>query len=336
VCINGKCKCQPDCTGKICGSNGCEELYRTYVSPDVCKPNCSGKLCTDSDGCGNTCSSICSEGEFCTDSGVCCKIGDCSKPGCKCPFDQVCYNGKCCMPNNPECVNSLCGQYCGTCGCGIPDCTCGDKYTCTNNKCVCKTNPICGDCGIDGCGNICGTCNSDETCVNNHCVEKPIDFCKLYSDPFQSEVVRNFSRNHGRFEGSGLCEPVTSSLGCKECLIKNPVYDQSLIPIGGRITCKHCCGPMGCVDLQNVDLSIAGLSLDDHGYIISNTTGAEEPGYCISKYDCSRINIDPRIDNDGECRSCPGIMGNSLGLCCNTDCNEGGFRFPCPTLFNRA
>jgi hypothetical protein len=91
---------------------------------------------------------------------------------------------------------------------------------------------------------------------------------------------------------------------------------------------------MGCSELQNVDLAsdITGLSLDDHGYILEHTTDAENPGYCKSEHDCSRIKIDPKIDKDGKCRGCQFIYGNKLGICCNANCNAYGLSFPCPIL----
>ena len=66
--------CEPDCTGKNCGDNGCGGLCGTcfgnYSCEEgtctPCQPQCEGKTCGD-DGCGASCGE-CAEGEVCTAS----------------------------------------------------------------------------------------------------------------------------------------------------------------------------------------------------------------------------------------------------------------------------
>jgi len=74
--------CTPDCTGKECGSDGCEGTCGTCLSTETCSasqicvpvetsctPACSGKEC-GSDGCGGSCGT-CSSTETCNSSHIC-------------------------------------------------------------------------------------------------------------------------------------------------------------------------------------------------------------------------------------------------------------------------
>jgi len=70
VCYDGQC-CQPTCTNKDCGPDGCGgecglcavNALCTIDSKCVCIPDCKDKECGD-DGCGGTCGE-CSDGEEC-------------------------------------------------------------------------------------------------------------------------------------------------------------------------------------------------------------------------------------------------------------------------------
>jgi len=82
------CPCQPDCTGKSCGDDGCGDSCGACPGAQdtcvdgacVCQPACGGKACGD-DGCGDSCGA-CDEGYLC-DAGQCVK--DCTpKPVTPC------------------------------------------------------------------------------------------------------------------------------------------------------------------------------------------------------------------------------------------------------------
>ncbi|MBO4351343.1 MAG: M23 family metallopeptidase [Proteobacteria bacterium] len=73
--------CNPNCSGKACGDDGCGGLCGTCSGQSVCennqcvcKPNCSGKACGD-DGCGGLCGS-------CTGQNVCEGNQCVCKPAC--------------------------------------------------------------------------------------------------------------------------------------------------------------------------------------------------------------------------------------------------------------
>jgi Cys-rich repeat protein len=151
----GQC-CTPQCSGKVCGPDGCGHTCGSCLSNEICQngqcvcvPACAGKECGD-DGCGGTCAT--------------------------CPGGQVCYDYECCTPNcsGRACGDDGCGGSCGTCGtnqacndlgycecayeqCGGVCCAYGDK--CYQGACC---TPACGGgffepyyCDADGCGGVC-------------------------------------------------------------------------------------------------------------------------------------------------------------------------------------
>jgi hypothetical protein len=75
----GTTTCQPSCSGKQCGDNGCGGSCGTCASDQTCStsnqcvptcaPACSGKQCGD-DGCGGSCGS-CTSGQTCDANGLC-------------------------------------------------------------------------------------------------------------------------------------------------------------------------------------------------------------------------------------------------------------------------
>ncbi len=97
-CIDGQCQvgCEPDCSGKLCGGDGCSGTCGVCGGGQTCAggqcvvdcvPKCEGKQCGDN-GCGGTC-------------------GDC-------PQGESCLSGQCVA----GCVPSCAGKTCGDDGCG--------------------------------------------------------------------------------------------------------------------------------------------------------------------------------------------------------------------------
>lgn len=77
--------CVPDCTGRVCGSNGCGGSCGTCKPNEVCQggvclcvPDCAGRECGP-DGCGGTCKPGCPAGVSCLDTGTCAKSGPCKE-----------------------------------------------------------------------------------------------------------------------------------------------------------------------------------------------------------------------------------------------------------------
>ena len=143
-----KVDCIGNCTGKICGPDGCGGSCGTCPDGKVCSPDgkkcadctrdCTGKICGP-DGCGGSCGT-CKDGNTCFSDGTYC--------GCLPDCD-----GKVCGLNG-------CGGLCGTC----PDgkvCSWSDGKTCRD--CTDCTGKICGN---DDCVNVnaCGTCPDGRMC----------------------------------------------------------------------------------------------------------------------------------------------------------------------------
>jgi tRNA A-37 threonylcarbamoyl transferase component Bud32 len=107
--------CQPACSGRDCGDDGCGGLcgvcrsgwtceYGSCRAPEpVCQPACSGRDCGD-DGCGGSCGSC--------RSGWACEYGSCRAPE---PVCQPACSGR-------DCGDDGCGGSCGSCKSGW---TCG-------------------------------------------------------------------------------------------------------------------------------------------------------------------------------------------------------------------
>jgi hypothetical protein len=143
--------CTPDCTGKVCGSDGCSGSCGDCPSgqscdssgqcvDSTCTPDCTGKVC-GSDGCSGSCGD-CPSGQSCDSSGQC--------------VDSTC---------TPDCTGRVCGSdgCSGSCG----DCPSGQSCDTSSGQCLdvsCDPNCPLDSCGsqINGCGDPvwCGDCVS--------------------------------------------------------------------------------------------------------------------------------------------------------------------------------
>lgn len=172
VCVEaegGKTCCQPDCTDKPEGDDGCGGCCGGCCPDGICQPQ-KGESC-------NTCIKDC---------GLCCKCGD-----GMCVFAPDCYEPQLCPTDNcPSCGNMDCQggegpetcplDCCGKCGDGIcanysgcneskdqcPD-DCGETFTCGNDSCDEGENPdnCPEDCGKFACGNrVCEPGEDPEEC----------------------------------------------------------------------------------------------------------------------------------------------------------------------------
>ena len=170
--------CQPDCTDRHCGSDGCGGLCGTCsigqeCSPNGqcgCEPDCTLEQCGD-DGCGGLCGT-CPDGQACAVNGQCACVPDCTDKQCgtdgcgglcgTCPPGVQCApNGECgCAPicGAKQCGDDGCGGSCGGCPAGQACTVSGQCMTC-GGGCAGK------ECGDDGCGGVCGTCLPGETCA---------------------------------------------------------------------------------------------------------------------------------------------------------------------------
>lgn len=162
--------CAADCVNKDCGDDGCGGSCGDCVAPEVCDmtqhcvcvPDCAGRCCGD-DGCGGVCPDACGAGWTCN-AGSCTCIPDagCTDGETRCSGDvaeecvagawqtladcaasnQVCVNGACEDPCQPDCTDVCCGD--DGCGNQCPD-NCQAGYTCNPNGCTCDPDASCTD-----------------------------------------------------------------------------------------------------------------------------------------------------------------------------------------------
>jgi formylglycine-generating enzyme required for sulfatase activity len=166
VCVDDVCVCQPDCTGKECGDDGCGGACGTCVGettchdgvckPGPCTPDCTGSEC-GSDGCESTCGS-CETDQYC-DKGTCklkCGDGQCDdgEDKCNCPGDCTGGCPGCCQ--GTVCKTGTSNMECGKDG---GECTaCSVGKTCQSQACTYHCGDgLCADAG----GETCETCEDD-------------------------------------------------------------------------------------------------------------------------------------------------------------------------------
>ncbi|MBT9555840.1 MAG: hypothetical protein IV100_07415 [Myxococcales bacterium] len=178
------CPCEPACTDKDCGDDGCGGTCGTCESGETCSaagvcetecvPSCTDKDCGD-DGCGGICGT-CAEGKTCSAAGVCetdcvpaCTDKDCGDDGCG-GTCGTCAEGKTCSAAGvceTDCVPACTDKDCGDDGCGGTCGTCAEGKTCSAaGLCVTDCVPTCDGriCGDDGCGGECGVCPGGQSC----------------------------------------------------------------------------------------------------------------------------------------------------------------------------
>ena len=206
ICNPGRCRCEGETE---CQTNDdCPQGYwcdRTVWSckPIECIPNCTGKCC-GSDGCDGTCPNNCPAGYECNWNACscesvscqtnadcrmtqCCKRDTCVEMNCgtfecgpdpvcdkecgPCPAGETCNNGACrgggqLCPPGQDCIDISGGGYLG---CIIPPNTvppdnqtgCAQDYCDGNFGCHCMNQ----NCSDSVCIENCGTCPADLMCV---------------------------------------------------------------------------------------------------------------------------------------------------------------------------
>jgi hypothetical protein len=149
--------CEPAvCIGSCTQDSDCPDLRNCVCNRaegTCCARNCTGKVC-GSDGCGGTCENLCPPNTVCGPDGTTCL---CTAESCP---NGCCSNG---LGNPGTCEEGDTNEHCGRLGESCQTCT--GQEQCQNNQCVCIPL-TCGDrafdCGTlsDGCGHTleCGTC----------------------------------------------------------------------------------------------------------------------------------------------------------------------------------
>jgi hypothetical protein len=185
ACVDGTCKCVPQCAGKTCGDDGCGGKCAPNACPAgtscqsgtcKCVPQCAGKTCGD-DGCGGRCE---------PDS---------------CPADTSCQSGTC------KCVPQCAGKTCGDDGCG--------------GKCAPNACPAGQSCSAAGkCASTCGNnvvdpgedCDDGANAESGACPHCQAAFC---GDGYIRAGVEECEQNAGW--GSTNCSPDCKRNVYKKC-----------------------------------------------------------------------------------------------------------------------
>ena len=139
-----QCGCEPDCTGKTCGDDGCFGSCGTCPAGFGCNAafQCEEGLC-EWEGEIPDCYGICGPESWVGD-GYCDDLGQYGEPDFNC--EEFAWDGGDCAPcvatcEGKECGDDGCGGSCGVCAgdlfCVGNDCkdafTCGDLYACLIN-----------------------------------------------------------------------------------------------------------------------------------------------------------------------------------------------------------
>jgi len=244
VCLQGGC-CLPDCTGRECGTDGCDGECGTCPPHHECQsgscvyvPYCGDGLCDPvetCDSCPEDCDACCGNGicqpTFGEHCGNC--PGDCPCAGC----GEACNNGNC------EFIACE-GRGCGPDGCGGSCGSCPEHHDCQDGSCVYV--PWCGD-GVCDAHEHCGTCPMDCPCLG--CGESCV------------EGACQFSACHGKECGSDGCGG-----SCGSCL------EHHVCLAEGLCYYHHTCGDSLCGPDEN-----CSLCPEDCGPCCGN--GVCEPGY---------------------------------------------------------
>jgi hypothetical protein len=182
------CFCEPDCTGRVCGDDGCGGSCGS----------CSGaqQLCVDGacacahDACGSTC---CAEGERCANGACCmpdCADRQCGDDGCggscgDCASPLACYAGACtCAPGLELCAEQCVELQTNPLHCGQCDLPCAEEEVCSAGLCavdcgdgLLRCERACVDAANDpqNCGGCGSSCEAGALCVEGKCVQESVE-----------------------------------------------------------------------------------------------------------------------------------------------------------------
>ena len=176
-------------------ARGMQDLLAEASAPDQpCVPNCSGKVCGP-DGCGGMCGA-CDPGVSCLPDGTCepcqpdCEGKECGPDGCAgecddCPPALECSPEGLCEPVVDPCQGRQCGnwegKWCGDCPCD--DCA-EDEVECdaTTGQCFEQSGPCDCTC-ISPCQEECPEGDEDcwKECINSASIDDQMAYNNLYA-----------------------------------------------------------------------------------------------------------------------------------------------------------
>ena len=295
--------CFPECTGKICGNDGCGGSCGDCAAGEYCSGGtvCQVNPCEEGDmpGCFGVCELVswlgddyCDTNFFCAEMGW--DNGDCDPctptcDGLTCGEDPdcgmlcgVCADGSWC--DEGGCTACTCdGLECGTDECGQPCGECQEDWFCNADQlceeCLCDAG---WECGTADCGASCGECTDGFGCVEHMCVALS---CAGACD---GQGAGGCWCDAGCF-GYGDCCPDI----CTECPDVDPVSCACVPDCDGKVCgsdgCWGTCGP-ACDDgefctedglCQACDCGDAVCGTDECGNPCGDNDGACLAGACL-------------------------------------------------------
>jgi hypothetical protein len=231
--------CEPACTGKECGPNGCGGTCAPGCGADEecnSEGNCIAKGCDDNADCLGECASL-GDCEECVCSNKKCITKD--KAGC-CEDDNDCDDDEACDTDANTCYkvcdgDNDCKDECGALT-ACEACVCGN-----DDQCEKETTPAPACCLTDG------DCDADQECDDDHkCVAKPV-VCSGAPDPAAACVGKcgnlTYCQSCGCNLDSGNCEKLTEygeaccTNALEHCDDGNEATDDRCPEPGGK--CQH-------------------------------------------------------------------------------------------------
>jgi hypothetical protein len=321
--------CVPDCSGKICGSDGCGSYCGqcfgdTGCVEGACVPcSCEGLVCGPG-ACGENCGACapnepyCYEGACQVDCPSACESKQCGPDGCGAScgscggIHDACEDGQC------VCQPSCDGKKCGSDGCGGDCGLCGSGEICTNGGCEACTCAA-KQCGDNGCGVLCGICKDAEKpyCNENQCSEICAPDCqgKLCGDDGCGGLCGQCPNDQDIcLEGECLCQP-----NCDGNTCGSDGCGGSCGVCGGNTYCfKGECAPCGCI----------GKVCGDDGCGTSCGTCPDSVPWCHwgSCFETCQPDCEDKLCGDDGCGGSCGSCDNSQSACiegyclCSADC----------------
>jgi hypothetical protein len=253
---DGACTCKPDCTGRVCGDDGCggacgscapttcEDLFHhtgrtcqqglcVYAAAEDCD---DGNPCTD-DACdaAQGCSNADDDSNPCADALACsltaCRAGACvvtgASAGCLIDGECVSEGGLLAPTGDGSCRACLHASAWDAWTVRVAGGACDDgdpasvDDACTAGGACVGCVPQCAgrDCGPDGCGRTCGDCEDHDPCSQESCsVSQTCDYVWTVCQAADCQVSSTC-------DGHGGCTVVNSAGGVTCASDGNPCTD---------------------------------------------------------------------------------------------------------------
>jgi len=333
--------CEPNCTGKVCGDDGCGGSCGTCAAGKVCQQGtcvtsggpaqCLGPNTPSANTCGNVSDIGCCDelGRvlYCMNGALYCINCTQSNPSCGWNTQNSWYD---CGTNgsadpsgkNPKacggaCVPACTGKVCGSDGCGGTCGTCPAGQVCNaSGQCACVPNCTGKVCGDNGCGGSCGTCGAGQLCnAAGQCVNSCTPNC-----------TGKVCGNDGCGGSCGTCQAGTTCNAAGQCVCAPNCVGKQCGPNGCGGSCGTCpagstCSASGqCVSSCVPDCSGKQCGPDGCGGICGTCQAGQTcdaAGKCVSSCvpNCTG-KVCGSNGCGGSCGTCPaGSTCNASGQC---------------------